>query len=322
MEAPRMTLAELRYLVAVADLGHFGRAAERCRVTQPTLSSQLRKLEESLGVPLVERTTRFVSLTPVGHDVVAHARRLLEEADQIAELVRHRHGTLTSVLRLGIIPTLSPYILPLLLGPMHRRFAELRLVLREDLTDNLIAALEAYTLDVLLIALPDQAGEHRAMPLFQEPFWFACPAGHKLSNRPVVTERELSHERLLLLDEGHCLRDQALAVCGDRHRERDGANDDFRATSLETISEMVAAGIGCTLLPAMALPHLTERHRRLEVRPLNAARAHRRIGLLWRASFPRGEDLEVFGRFIQEQLPDSVALIEAAPAQRAARTGG
>jgi LysR family hydrogen peroxide-inducible transcriptional activator len=317
-----MTLAELRYLVAVADLGHFGRAAERCRVTQPTLSSQLRKLEESLGAPLVERTTRFVSLTPLGTDVVAHARRLLEEADQISELVRHRHGTLTSVLRLGIIPTLSPYILPLLLDPLHQRFPGLRLVLREDLTDNLIAALEAYTLDVLLIALPEQAAEHRALPLFQEPFWFACPPGHKLGNRPVVTERELSHERLLLLDEGHCLRDQALAVCREQSRPREGANDDFRATSLETISEMVAAGIGCTLLPAMAVPPLTERHKRLEVRPLVAARAHRRIGLLWRASFPRSEDLEMFGRFIQDQLPDSVQILEPAVASppRAAET--
>ena len=239
-------------------------------------------------MPLVERTTRFVTLTPIGASVVAHARRILEEADQISELVRHRHGTLTSVLRLGIIPTLSPYILPLLLDELHQRFPELRLVLREDLTDNLIDALEAYTLDVLLIALPEQDGVHRAMPLFQEPFCFACPPGHKLSNRPVVTERELANERLLLLDEGHCLRDQALAVCSDQYRGREGANDDFRATSLETISEMVAAGIGCTLLPAMAVPHLTARHKRLEVRPLNAAKAHRRIGLLWRASFPRG----------------------------------
>jgi len=311
-----MTLAELRYLVAVADLRHFGRAAERCRVTQPTLSSQLRKLEETLGVPLVERTTRFVTLTPIGTNVVAHARRILEEADQISELVRHRHGTLTSVLRLGIIPTLSPYILPLLLSRLHGSFPELRLVLREDLTDNLIAALDAYSLDVLLIALPEQSASYRAMPLFQEPFWFACPPGHKLSNRPFVTERELSQERLLLLDEGHCLREQALAVCSDQ-RGREETNDDFRATSLDTISEMVAAGIGCTLLPAMAVPHLTEGHKRLEVRPLKAARAHRCIGLMWRSSFPRGEDLEVFGRFIQEQLPDSVELIGAVPPRRA-----
>ena len=230
-----MTLAELRYLVAVADVRHFGRAAERCRITQPTLSSQLRKLEETLGAPLVERTTRFVTLTPIGERVVAHARRILEQADG-----------------------------------------------------------------------------YRVMPLFEEPFCLACPTGHKLSNRPFVTERELAHERLLLLDEGHCLRDQALAVCGNRSTDNEGVNDDFRATSLETISEMVAAGLGCTLLPAMAVPHLTARHGRLEVRPFHAARAHRRIGLLWRSSFPRGDDLEVFGRFVQQQLPDSVEPIVTA----------
>jgi len=309
-----VTLAELRYLVAVADLSHFGRAAERCHVSQPTLSSQLMKLEESLGVPLVERTTRFVTLTPIGANVVAHARRILEEADRISELVRHRHGTLTSVLRLGIIPTLSPYILPLLLDRLHQSFPELRLVLREDLTGNLMAALDAHALDVLLVALPQQPGAYRAMPLFLEPFCFACPTGHRLGNRPAVTERDLADECLLLLDEGHCLRDQALAVCGEQFRNGRGPSDDFRATSLETICEMVAAGLGCTLLPAMAVPHLTARHRRLEVRPLIAAKADRRIGLLWRSSFPQGEDLEEFGRFIQGRLPDSVKRINTAGA--------
>ena len=301
-----MTLAELRYLVAVADLGHFGRAAERCGVTQSTLSSQLRKLEEGLGVALVERTTRFATLTPIGAAVVSHARRILDQADQISELVRHRHGTLTSVLRLGIIPTLSPYILPLLLGRLHPSFPELRLVLREDLTANLIAALDTFALDVLLIALPEQTVGYRAMPLFIEPFCFACPPGHRLSNRAIVTEHEIADEPLLLLEEGHCLRDQALEVCGKQFREGGGPSDDFRATSLETISEMVAAGLGCTLLPAMAVPHLTAKDNRLEVRPLIAAKAHRRIGLLWRASFPQGQDLEELGRFILGLLPDSV----------------
>ncbi|HUB16368.1 MAG TPA: LysR substrate-binding domain-containing protein [Acetobacteraceae bacterium] len=301
-----MTLAELRYLVAVADLSHFGRAAERCRITQPTLSSQLRKLEDSLGVSLVERTTRFVTLTPIGAEVVAHARRILEAADQITELVRHRPGTLMSGLRLGIIPTLSPYILPLLLDRLHKHFPGLRLALREDLTANLMAALDTYALDVLLIALPAQTDGYRSMPLFLEPFSLACPIGHRLSNRPVVTARELRQERLLLLDEGHCLRDQALEVCGHQFNEGQGSSDDFRATSLETISEMVAAGLGCTLLPAMAVPHLTARHKHLEVRPLIAAKAHRRIGLLWRASFPSSEDLIEFGRVILGQLPDCV----------------
>jgi LysR family transcriptional regulator, hydrogen peroxide-inducible genes activator len=305
-----MTLAELRYLVAVADLRHFGHAAERCHITQPTLSSQLRKLEETLGVPLVERTTRFVILTPIGERIVAHARRILEEADQISEIAAHRrHGPLTSILRLGIIPTLSPYILPVFLSRLHESYPELRLILREDLTDDLLTALEAHALDVLLIALPDQPGAQPSMPLFLEPFCFVCPIEHRLSNRPFVTERDLARERLLLLDEGHCLRDQALAVCNDGARDHEAPSDDFRATSLETICEMVAAGLGCTLLPAMAVPHLTARDKRLEVRPLRAAKAHRRIGLLWRASFPHSEDMVVLGRFIQSQLPDSVKQI-------------
>jgi LysR family transcriptional regulator, hydrogen peroxide-inducible genes activator len=301
-----MTLAELRYLVAVADLRHFGHAAERCHISQPTLSSQLRKLEESLGAQLVERTTRSVTLTQTGELIVTHARRILEEADQIAELARHQHGTLTSVLRLGIIPTLSPYILPLFLNRLHQNYPHLRLVLREDLTDNLLTALETHALDVLLIALPEQTGVQPSMPLFREQFCFVCPTGHKLSNRLAVTESDLSQERLLLLEEGHCLRDQALAVCHDQFRERETPSDDFRATSLETICEMVAAGLGCTLLPAMAVPHLAANDQRLEVRPINAAMAHRRIGLLWRASFPRSDDLLVLGRFIQAQLPDTV----------------
>lgn len=301
-----MTLTELRYLVAIADLRHFGKAAERCNVTQPTLSSQLRKLEDVLGVPLVERTTRSVALTPVGERIVAHARRILEESDTISEIARHRHGTLTSVLRLGIIPTLSPYILPLLLKKLHVNFPDLRLVLREDLTHNLLTALDAHALDVLLIALPDPVADYAFMPLFQEPFWLVCPTEHRLSNQAFVTEDDLSHERMLLLDEGHCLRDQALAACGNQAGDEDGQNDDFRATSLETICEMVAAGYGCTLVPAMAIPSLTDRNERLAIRPLRAARAHRRVGLLWRASFPRGEDMLALGAFIQSQLPEGV----------------
>jgi LysR family hydrogen peroxide-inducible transcriptional activator len=306
-----MTLAELRYLVAVADLRHFGRAAERCNVTQPTLSSQLRKLEDMLGVALVERTTRSVTLTPTGERIVAHARRILEEADSISEIARARHGTLTSILRLGIIPTLSPYILPLVLHKLHMSFPDLRLVLREDLTDNLLMALDSHALDVLLIALPDQIAAYPFMPLFREPFWLVCPPEHRFSNRSSVTEDELLGERMLLLDEGHCLRDQALAICGHQPNNQEMPSDDFRATSLETICEMVAAGFGCTLLPAMAVPPLTARNDRLEVRPIRAPRAHRRIGLIWRPSFPRSEDLVVLGEFIQDQLPDSVETIRA-----------
>ncbi len=321
MENPAVTLAELRYLVAIADVQHFGRAAERCNISQPTLSGQLRRLEEALGVSLVERTTRFVRLTPLGERIVAHARRMLEEADHIAELARHRDGALTGDLRVGIIPTLGPYILPRFLGRLQQSFPHLRLVLREELADNLLAALEGYSLDVIMTSLSDHYDDVQVMPLFREPFRFVCVPEHRLGSRPVVTERDLAGEKLLLLDDGHCLRDQVLAVCGEQSHSRRPPSDAFRATSLETLCELVAAGLGCTLVPALAVPHLASRNERLAVRPLRVARAHRRIGLLWRPSFPRTEDLEVLGRFIQSALPDSVEPIRP-KADAAARDRG
>jgi len=316
MDGLAMTLTELRYLIAVADLQHFGRAAERCHVSQPSLSGQLRRLEETLGVSLIERTTRFVALTPLGERIVAHARRMLEEADRIVHLARHCHGTLTGDLRFGVISTLGPYILPRFVCGLQQNFPRRRLVLREDLVGNLLAALEAYALDVVLIALPERDGTGCAMPLFVEPFCLVCPTTHRFSNQPVVTDRDLAQERLLLLDEGHCLREQALAACGNQLHDQTTPRDDVRATSLATICEMVAAGFGCALLPAMAVPRLTAGDARLAVRPVRAARARRRIGLLWRDSFPRSEDLEVLGRFIQDQLPDSVTPIRAKAARR------
>src|SRR3954454_11290664 len=170
-----MTLSELRYLVAVADLRHFGHAAERCHITQSTLSTQLRKLEDFLGVTLFERTSRAVTVTQIGERIVPHARRILEEADEICNLARQEEGLLTGSLQVGIIPTLGPYILPLFLNDLHRTHPQLRLVLREDLTANLLEALTAHELDVLLLALPSEThGLHR-MQLFNERFWVAFP---------------------------------------------------------------------------------------------------------------------------------------------------
>jgi LysR family transcriptional regulator, hydrogen peroxide-inducible genes activator len=313
-----MTVSELRYLVAVADLRHFGRAAERCEVSQPSLSGQLLRLEDTLGVSLVERTTRFVALTPIGERIVAHARRIIEQADLIAHLARHGQGTLAGDLRVGIIPTLAPYILPQFLGALQKKFPALHLALQEDLTDNLLTSLAAHTLDVVLIALPEHADAMPVMPLFVEPLRLVCPPAHRFSRQSVVTARDLVQERLLLLEEGHCLRDQALALCGTQLHDQTRPRETFRAASLDTICEMVAAGFGCTLLPAMAVRPLTARHARLAVRPLQSPQAHRRIGMVWRASFPRAQDLEVLGRFIQDQLPDSVTPIrpKAAPAGR------
>jgi LysR family transcriptional regulator, hydrogen peroxide-inducible genes activator len=298
-----MTLSELRYLVAVADLRHFGHAAERCHITQSTLSTQLRKLEDFLGITLFERTSRPIAVTPIGESIVLRARRIIEEADQICDLARQNEGLLSSTLKLGVIPTLSPYLLPLVLEDLHRAHPRLRLILREDLTANLIEALAAYEVDVLLLALPQDVHGFHAEPLFDEPFWFAFPTGDPLGNRNVIAEQDLAGRRLLLLAEGHCLRDQALAVCGQQSRKNSVAPDVLRASSLETICAMVAAGLGSTLLPALAVPRLAAGRSGVEARPFHAAGAHRRIGLLWRTAFPRGDDLVALGKFIQERLP-------------------
>jgi LysR family hydrogen peroxide-inducible transcriptional activator len=298
-----MTLSELRYLVAVDDLRHFGHAAERCHITQSTLSTQLRKLEDFLGVTLFERTNRPVTVTPIGESIVIRARRIIEEADQICDLARQDKGLLSSTLKIGIIPTLSPYLLPMFLEDLHLAHKQLRLVLREDLTANLIDALAAYEVDVLLLALPDDVHGLRELPLFNEPFWFAFPAADPLRDRSVIAENDLVGRRLLLLAEGHCLRGQALAVCGQQVRKSDAAADVLRANSLETICAMVAAGLGCTLLPALAVPRLTAAGSGVVARPFKASGATRRIGLLWRTAFPRSDDLVALGKFIQDRLP-------------------
>jgi LysR family hydrogen peroxide-inducible transcriptional activator len=314
-----MTLSELRYLVAVADLRHFGHAAERCHITQSTLSTQLRKLEEFLGVTLFERTNRPVTVTPTGERIVIRARRMLEEADQICELARQDEGLLASTLRLGIIPTVSPYLFPLFLDALHRAYPNLRLMLREDLTTNLIEALAAYEVDVLLLALPRDVHGMRSLPLFDEPFWVAFPAGDPLGELSVIGEQDLLAHKLLLLAEGHCLREQALAVCGRHPRQNLLPPDVLRASSLETICAMVAAGLGCTLLPALGIPRLAASGSGVEVRPFKTSRAYRSIGLMWRAAFPRADDLVALGNFIQQRLPPSVQpLSEAEAAERRA----
>jgi LysR family transcriptional regulator, hydrogen peroxide-inducible genes activator len=299
----RMTLRELRYLVALADQGHFGHAAEVCHASQPTLSTQLRKLEEFLGVTLFERTNKALHVTPVGEQIVAKARRILAEADSIVELARQKAGPLTGPLNLGIIPTLSPYLLPWLLPALKKAYPDLRLVVHEDLTDYLLERLKAHRIDAALLALPIRDEELEILPLFVEPFFLACPPGHPLAKSKRVRQSDLRKEHLLLLTDGHCLRDQALAVCGFAAPPAEDERTDFRATSLETIRQMVAAGMGCTLLPAMALGSRKDQH--LEVRPL-AGEASRRIGVVWRKTYPKAANLELLADVIRRNLPPAV----------------
>jgi LysR family hydrogen peroxide-inducible transcriptional activator len=309
---------DLRYLVAVAERAHFGRAAHDCNVSQPTLSTQIRKLEEYLGATLIERNAKSVSLTPAGHEVVNRARHILAEVDGLLAAARVSHGPLTGALNLGIIPTLAPYFLPWFIPLTKLRYPKLQLVVYEDLTSRLLEQLRAYQIDAALLALPLQMEDMEQLALFDEPFWFACPPHHPRARAKSVSEADLRDERLLLLAEGHCLRGQALAVCGG-HGDVDKGLDDFSAVSLETIIQLVSTGIGCTLLPAMATirPHLPQVA--FQVVPVDSEHASRRIGLVWRHGFPKADDLTRLGNLIREQPPRGTRSVSDEESKRRAQ---
>jgi LysR family transcriptional regulator, hydrogen peroxide-inducible genes activator len=297
-----MTIRELRYLVALANRSHFGRAAEDCHVSQPTLSNQIRKLEEFLGVTLIERNAKSFALTAVGQEVVEKARRIVTEVDILLSSTRKPRGPLAGPLNLGVIPSLAPYFLPWLLPLTKGRYANLQLVVHEDLTQQLLERLQNYHIDAALLALPLDGNDFEELPLFDEPFWFACPAAHPLAQLTAVTEADLRDEPMLLLADGHCLRGQALAACGRVASEEEGL-DDFRAASLETICQLVAAGVGCTLLPALAARPPRGPEPSFVIRPLRSPNASRRIGLVWRRGYPKAQDLALLGDLVRNNPP-------------------
>jgi len=283
-----MNLRDLEYLVALAETGHFGRAAERCHVSQPTLSAQLRKLEEFLGVSLVERRPRRVALTVAGEAVVERARRMLRDADDIRSLTRASQDPLSGPLKVGLIPTLGPYLLPRVAPKIAKALPKLQLLLHEYQTEPLIERTLSGALDLAILALPAETRGLVTRPLFAESFLVALPRKHRLSAKKQVRTADLDGERLLLLEEGHCLRDQALEVCAHAGTEEQA----FRATSLETLRQMVASGLGVTLLPALAAAGPFASARGLVVRPFAPPTPHREIGAAWRRSTSRAEAIE------------------------------
>jgi len=297
-----MTIRELRYLVALANRAHFGRAAVDCHVSQPTLSNQIRKLEEYLGVTLIERNAKSFALTAMGQEVVEKAQRIVAEVDTLLSSVRKPRGPLTGPLNLGVIPSLAPYFLPWLLPLTKGRYAGLQLVVHEDLTRHLLERLRNYQIDAALLALPLEGEDFEELALFDEPFWFACPPSHPLAGLKTVTEVDLRDEPMLLLADGHCLRGQALAACGRVAAEEEGI-DDFRAASLETICQLVAAGFGCTLLPALAAHPPQGPQPSFVIRPLRSLYASRRIGLVWRRGYPKARDLALLGDLVRNNPP-------------------
>jgi LysR family hydrogen peroxide-inducible transcriptional activator len=285
----RPSVRQLECIVAVADARHFGRAAEACFITQPALSAQVRQLEELLEVRLFERDRRGVITTTAGKEIVARARRILVDLDELVEAARSARAPLSGTLRLGVIPTVAPYLLPRVLPRVRRRHRELHLRLREDQTGELVAELEAGRLDLLLLALEADLGDARTLPLFRDEFVVVMPRSHPLARRKTLRESDLEGASVLLLDDGHCLRDQALAVCGS---QRTTELADLRATSLNTLTQMLVETDALTLLPEMAVAVETRGRRDLVVRPFRAPRPYRTIGLAWRRTSARGEEFE------------------------------
>jgi LysR family hydrogen peroxide-inducible transcriptional activator len=290
-----MTLTELRYIVAVARERHFGRAAEACFVSQPTLSVAIKKLEDELGVLLFERRTNDVTATVVGERIVAQAQRVLEEAARVKELAKSGRDPLAGALRVGVIYTISPYLLPALVPQLLRDAPEMPLLLNENYTVRLLELLKNGEIDVAILALPLPDTGLAIQPVYDEPFTIAVPAGHPWARRKAVPSEDLKKENMLLLGAGHCFRDQVLEVCPELSRFSSGAEGiqkTFEGSSLETIRHMVASGLGITVLPATSVPTKTPRGSLIAYVPFKPPVPDRRVVLAWRKSFTRPAAIE------------------------------
>ena len=302
-----MNLRDLRYLVALAELRHFGKAAEACFVSQPTLSTQIRKLEDELGVALIERAPRRVMLTPIGRNVAERAQRILAEVSELREAAQRFRDPEAGTLRLGIFPTLGPYLLPHVIPQVRERFPQLELLLVEEKTEILLQQLREGRLDAAILAMPLHDDQLHAQFLFEEPFLLAVPKTHPLSSHEKISLEDLGRESLLLLEDGHCLRDQALDVC---HLAGAGEKSGFRATSLETLRQMVASGVGITLLPKLAVAPPIPASHDIALLPFHAPQPHRRIAMGWRRSSAMGEFLHELATVFAQK---PAALLNAAP---------
>jgi LysR family transcriptional regulator, hydrogen peroxide-inducible genes activator len=323
------SLRHLRHLIALHDHGHFGRAAQACYVTQSALSASVKELEAVLETTLVDRTKRRVVLTPMGVETVGRARKIVKEVEELVGFTTAARDPLSGTLRMGTIPTVGPYLLPRVLPGLRETYGRLKLYLVEDLTDRLIEALHRGQLDVVLLALPYDCGAVETMVLFEDPFVVVLPRNHRLANEKRVKCQRLWCEDLLLLRDGHCLREHALSVC--RHADR-SLTEGFEATSLPTLVQMVDNGLGTTLLPTLALDAGLLVGTKLVTRPLLTDEPARKIGLVWRRGTGRRDEFrllatelseraKVIGKFARESRTPSSTLSDGDPRpnSRAAR---
>jgi LysR family transcriptional regulator, hydrogen peroxide-inducible genes activator len=292
-----LKLKDLRYLIALADERHFGRAAQRSHVSQPTLSAQLKKLEGYLGVQLIERQPNRVALTEAGEQIVSRARRILEASDEVLALARSHRDPLAGKLRMALLPTIGPYLLPRVAREIHKALPRLELQLYEYQTGPMLEKLAQGQIDLGILALPVDMEGLEAKQLYEEPFTLAIPANHRLSKKKEVTVEDLKDETLLLLEDGHCLRDQALDVCsGVGVQEK----QDFRATSLETLRQMVATGVGVTLLPELASRNNYGNSRDVVLRPFAEPQPVRYVGAVWRKTTARRPAIDAVCKLIEK----------------------
>lgn len=289
-----LTLRQLRYFDALAEHGHFGRAADVCAISQPALSLKIKELEESFGAPLLERTTRRVRLTAFGEDVLVRVRDILRSVDELGDMARAAQSGLTGRLRLGVIPTIAPYLLPALLREIKTTFPDMSLMVRETMTANLLSELHAGRIDTAIVALPVSEPAFTEVPLWSEEFVLVRPDTEAAA--PVPAPDTLERERLLLLEEGHCFRDQALSFCAlPTNRPHEGLD----GSSLSTLVQMVGAGLGVTVIPEMAIPVDTPAAA-VNVARFSGAQPARTIGMIWRNSSPLKEQLAKMSDLVRD----------------------
>jgi LysR family hydrogen peroxide-inducible transcriptional activator len=293
------SLQQLRFLCALAEQCHFGHAAERCAVTQSTLSGGIKELEARLGITLFERTHRQVMLTPLGKEIATRAQRLLVDAEELVSLARNAQEPLSGPLRFGVIPTVGPYVLPSLLSQLGTAWPKLKLHVREAPTPVLLDKLAGGELDILLAAIPYELGDVETMEIAEDPIVVAMPLNHPLGRHKVVSRNDLTREQLLLIEDGHCLRSHSLQACRIVDPVR---NEVFQATSLRTLIQMVAAELGITLMPLIAVDSELASTPSVVIRPLSPDKPFRTLVLAWRPTSSRGVEFRILGNLIRECL--------------------
>ncbi len=290
------TTKQLRYFVALEQIGHFGKAAEACFVSQPAFSVAIRELESTLNIQLVDRTNKNVTVTSLGRDIAVQARQVLRDLEELVDIAQGNQQPLTGQLKLGVIPTIAPFLLPRLLPALRKSYPNLKLYLKEDLTDRVYSRLMDGELDIILIALPYELRNVTEMSLFKDHFYLAHQAKSTLVDPAHYQVSELPEDSILLLEDGHCMRDHALTACSIKNADK---VSNITATSLLTLVQMVDADLGVTYLPEMAIGSSLLKNTRIKTTALDKD-SFREIGLVWRKASTRGDEFELLGRFIKE----------------------